>query len=239
MLLKQYLKEFKVQSKVSDNFLHSEKGAVSVIEASVIYPVVVLTVIALVYIGMYIFEVSYLNDRARSVASLASKTLVFTGYDELGDIYTHTGFRAGDVKPDRNHVSKAYSEGSPYRYLVNGSVDDRFTENTMKYVSDGLFVPSDAGCTVSVNRRMFDRRVDVSIEKDIRMPGILKSVGAGNDMKITVNASAVTSDPAEFVRNTDLTFRVAEILGSRTGITEKLAGLRSKFAGRKRTGPEI
>lgn len=214
----------------SDRFLKDEKGSVAVIEASVIYPLVILSIAAMIYIGMYIFEASYLNDRARSAAVTAAKTVSFTGYEALGDIYVKTGLNPEDEKPDRTHVDKAYSKSSPYRYLRKGQVSERFTESISEYAAGGLFSVTDISFSVDVERRLFDREVNVTLEKSVRLPGVLKTLGIAGNRTIKVTASAVTSDPAEFIRNTDLTLRAAEFAGKKTGAAEKFSEIRKKIS---------
>ena len=48
--------------------------------------------------------------------------------------------------------------------------------------------------------------------------------------KMTATASAVTSDPAEFVRNTDLVMEAATVIGNKTGINGKLSGIRDRIS---------
>ena len=212
-------------------FLGNERGSVQVIEAALVYPLVILSTAALLYFGMYVFESSLLSDRANAVAVTASKTVVFTGYGELGDIYTRPGLRTDDEKPDRKRVDKYYAGQSPYRYLKKGTADERFEQMISAYASDGFFTGTGVTCTVDVKRRIFDREVVVTVEKDIRMPGVLKALGAPENRKMTVTASAVTSDPAEFVRNTDLTLEAVNVFGEKTGLSSKLSGIRSRING--------
>ncbi len=211
-------------------FFREEKGAVQVTEAALVYPLVILTLVALIYIGMYVFEVSYMSDRARSAAVTAAKTLTFAGYDELGDIYSRAGLRPEDTPPDKYHVEKAYSGGKPYRYFSEISADSRFKQYTEAFASDMLFYSPDVVCTVDVQRRLFDRQVVVTAEKSISLPGVLKVTGVGTGRKISVSASAVTADPAEFIRNTDLTVDAAVFFGEKTGITDALSGIRGKIS---------
>lgn len=211
--------------------LRDERGSVQVIEAALVYPVVILSTAALIYFGMYVFEASLLNDRAKAAAVMASKTVAFTGYEELGDIYSRLEFRPDDEKPDRNRVDKYYAGQSPYRYLKNGTADDRFTEMVSEYASDGLLSGTAVTCTVDVERRIFDREVVVTVEKEIMLPGVLKTLGVSGNRKITAVASAVTSDPAEFVRNTDLTLEAVNVFGEKTGLSSKLFGIRTRIEG--------
>ena len=211
-------------------FLKDEKGAVAVIEAALVYPVVIFTVVTLIYMGMYIYDASLLNDRARIAAETAAKTVTFTGYEELGDVYSTLELDPKSPAPDRTHVDKYYSESSPYRYFVNGKADDRFAAKVCDYASDGLFRGTGVTCTVDVNRRLFDREVVVTVEKSVSLPGILRLSGVKTGGKMTATASAVTSDPAEFVRNTDLVMEAATVIGNKTGINSKLSGVRDRIS---------
>jgi len=215
---------------VTENILKDEKGSVQVIEAALVYPVVIFTVVTLIYMGMYIFDASLLNDRARMAAVTAAKTVTFTGYDELGDVYSSLELDPKAPAPDRAHVDKYYSESSPYRYFVNGKADDRFAAKVCDYASDGLFRGTGVTCTVDVRRKLFDREVVVTVEKNVSLPGILRLSGVRTGRKMTATASAVTSDPAEFVRNTDLAMDAASFIGNKTGINGKLAGVRTRIS---------
>ena len=216
--------------RVSDRFFRSEKGAVSVIEAALVYPVVIFTVVTLIYMGMYIYDVSLLNDRARTAAVTAAKTVTFTGYDELGDVYSSLELDPKAPAPDRAHVDKYYSESSPYRYFVNGKADDKFAAKVCDYASGGMFRGSGVTCTVDVKRKLFDREVVVTVEKNVTLPGILRLSGVKTGRKMTATASAVTSDPAEFVRNTDLVMEAATVIGNKTGISGKVSAMRGRIS---------
>ena len=50
-------------------FLGNERGSVQVIEAALVYPLVILSTAALLYFGMYVFESSLLSDRANADAA--------------------------------------------------------------------------------------------------------------------------------------------------------------------------
>ena len=172
-------------------FLKEQRGSVQVIEAAFVYPVVILAAAALIYLGIYVFEISYLDARAKATAVMAAKTISFTGYDELGDIYTGFGLNPGDDKPGREQVRKAYEKNSPYRYLGAGEADERFSEMTGGYASGLLFASADTDCSIDVSRKMFGREVEVKIRKRISLPSVLGLAGA--DCFRTIEVSATLS----------------------------------------------
>ena len=45
------------------------------IEAAFVYPVVILAAAALIYLGIYVFEISYLDSRAKATGVMAAKTI--------------------------------------------------------------------------------------------------------------------------------------------------------------------
>lgn len=213
------------------DFLKDESGAVQIIEAAVIYPIVITAVLAMLWLGMYVLESALVSDRAKAAADMAAKTLVFSGCDELGDIYSSCGFKISDEHPDVKAVERAYDRNNPYRYFITGKADERFSSLTEEYASGLLFPTSDVTCTINVKRRMFDREVEVTAEKYISVPGVFRLIGLDEHMKISASASAVTSDPAEFIRNTDLAVNAADILGDMTGAGEKISDIRSRLSG--------
>lgn len=212
-------------------FLKEENGAVQIIEATVVYPLVVLAAVSMIFLGMYVFETALLNDRADALAVTAAKTLTFSGYDEFGDIYTELCVPPNSPQPDRKSVEKAFGRNRPYRYLLTGETDSRFSDSAAEYAS-GLMFPSDQTvCKVEVRRNLFDREVAVIIEKEIRLPSVLKIAGINEYMKITASASASTSDPAEFIRNTDLVVNSAAEFAEKSGASEKLTEIRTRISG--------
>ncbi|MDO5147859.1 MAG: hypothetical protein Q4D76_00535 [Oscillospiraceae bacterium] len=214
-----------------NKFLKNQRGSVQVIEAAFVYPVVILAAAALIYLGIYVFEISYLDARAKATAVMAAKTISFTGYDELGDIYTGFGLNPDDDKPDREQVRKAYEKNSPYRYLRTGEADERFSEMTGGYASGLMFASADTECSIDVSRKMFGREVEVKIRKRISLPSVLGLAGADCFRTIEVSATAETSDPAEFIRNTDLVMGTAKEIAEATGADEKISDIKEKITG--------
>lgn len=204
-------------------FLENERGAVSVVEAALVYPVVILTVTSLIYLGIYISETAFLNDKARMTAVMVAKNISFTGLDELGDVYD--GYDFIDGKISIAQINRAYEDNRPYRYLTGTEVDGGFADNAEKYAAGLVSRAVGTECTVDVKRNIFSREVTVEIEKKVSMPSVFEYIGLNRVHTIHASSSAVTSDPAEFVRNTDITMNISEKLG----INEKLSQVRDRI----------
>lgn len=215
-----------MEYKCLRNFFRDERGAVSVIEAALIYPVVILTVAVTLYIGIYIYETALLKDKAEITAVQAAKSISFAGYDEL------TGEKdsiSDELLPGQ--VNSAYEDNKPYRYIVKGEVSGQFSKNASDYAS-GLIISSDSvECDIEIKRHLLNREVNVTIRKNISMPQLFSILGMNSQYGIHVSASALTADPAEFIRNTDFTVNTVTYLTERFHVTEKLAPMREKITG--------
>lgn len=206
------------------NFFRNESGAVSVIEAALVYPVVILTVAVMLYIGIYIYETALLKDKAENTAVQAAKSISFAGYNELTGDKDDTSEKISVSK-----INRAYEENKPYRYIVKGNVSDKFSNDASDYAS-GLILSSDSvNCDIEVKRHLLNREVKVTINKNIAMPQMFSFLRMDSEYGIHVCASALTSDPAEFIRNTDFTVNTVTYLSDRFHINEKLQPLREKI----------
>ncbi len=208
------------------NFYRNECGAVSVIEAALIYPLVILTVAVMMYIGIYIYETALLKDKALNTAVQAARSISFAGYDEL------MSEKDDDTEEiTYGQINSAYEDNNPYRYIVKGEVSPAFQKNASDYAS-GLIINSESvSCDIEVKRHLLNREVIVTINKKIAMPQMFLVLGIGSEYGINVSASALTSDPAEFIRNTDLTVNTVTYLSEKFHLEEKLAPLREKITG--------
>ena len=63
------------------------------------------------------------------------------------------------------------------------------------------------------------------------MPQIFEMIGLNDKYLITATEMSITSDPAEFVRNTDITANVTGYLAEKFKLGEKFSALREKISG--------
>lgn len=224
-----------------NRFLREEDGAVSVIEAAFVYPVTILVVTALVFMGVYVFESAFLDVRTQMTADMAAKNISFSGYDELGDVYSVYDFLSDGKPPGKTQVNRAYDDRNPYRYLSDTETAAGYKEDAEKYAEGLFFESSDTECSVDVTRHMFGREVTVTVRKNIIMPGFFRMAGLTDEYQLCVSSSAYTADSAEFVRNTDLTADIAEFISEKTGVKDSFENMREKISeivGNLRTGSD-
>ena len=209
------------------DFIKDESGSVSVLEATFVYPIVILMVAAMIFIGVYVLEVTLLDLRTQMTADMIAKNISFAGYDELVDVYNLTETADGPGKPA---VNRAYDDREPYRYLGVQKADSRYEDSVKEYVSGLFFNSAAAECNIEIKRQMFGRKVIVSVHRDVKMPGFFSLAGLSDEYRMSVSSSALTSDSAEFVRNTDLTVETVNFISEKTRVKDKFSDMRDKIS---------
>ena len=213
-------------------FAEDQNGAASVVEATLIYPIVIMTVVLMIYIGVYMLETSLLKDMAGKTAVMSGRTISFPGYNELGDIYSgQPDFAWSDDGPSIGQINNAYNKSVPYRYIILGDADSRFRNAAEKFASELVFSSDSPECTIDVKRHVLSRRIIVNIKKKVSMPQIFKYLRINDNYNINVSASAITYDPAEFIRNTDITVNFAGYLAEKFNFSDKLSSVCKKLSG--------
>lgn len=209
------------------DFLKDESGSASVLEAAFVYPIVILMVTAMIFIGVYVLEVTLLDLRTQMTADMIAKNISFAGYDEVVDVYNFTETADGPGKPA---VNRAYDDMAPYRYLSVQKADSRYEDSVKEYVSGLFFNSAATECNIEIKRQMFGRKVIVSVRRDVKMPGFFSLAGLSDNYRMSVSSSALTSDSAEFVRNTDLTVETVNFISEKTGVKDKFSDMRDKIS---------
>jgi hypothetical protein len=89
-------------------FFKDEKGAALLVEAAFIYPIVIIVVVFMIYLGMFVYESAVIHDMAATTSMMAAKSVSFPGYDELGDFCIKGG--DDDTEITVGMVNKAYED---------------------------------------------------------------------------------------------------------------------------------
>lgn len=101
--MKKLLKEFR-----------SEKGAASVLEATIVFPLVFLVVVFLVFLGFIYAQKGFLQNHAAELSDYLAKNVLYPGYNEIEQPFYYAG-KSDALSLER--VNKAMSCNEPYRYL--------------------------------------------------------------------------------------------------------------------------
>lgn len=204
--------------------IKDEKGAVPIVEATFIFPIVFFCMFFLIYIGMYILQSVLIYTQTQKVASIVSKSMAVTGYEKVGK---HTADNVNfDFKDNKyftqDSVNTIYDEKAKlYRYFypdpIAGNSDIESINSSLTSLIDNLSIISGGGVTCDINAKNYfiNQTVSVTIKREGAIPEVFSYIGMdGVSSDITVTATAASCDGAEFVRNTDMVYDFVTFLSS-------------------------
>lgn len=93
----------------------SEKGAASVLEATIIFPIVFIAVIFLIFLGFTYAQRAYLQYHASQLSEYISKAILYPGYQYLEKPFYSNNANSGEVTLE--DVNNAMKHNDPYRYF--------------------------------------------------------------------------------------------------------------------------
>lgn len=216
--------------------LKNEEGAATIVEASIVFPIVFLIVLFLFIMGYYQLEVATLQTRADRVADLTGRLVVVPGYDNLfeGNLSSKAIDFENMPKVNNDMLKKIYSNLDPYRYCGTGEkeVSGSLLDEVGKIATDEAYMNprhSLKKVDVSIKKSGVTTKVITTVSSDIRLPGFLKLLGLQTSTKASTKGIAYVSDTSEFMRNTDIVFDLSEFLAEKSGLSKKLSDAINKM----------
>lgn len=209
------------------------------VEAAIIFPIVMMTVFILLYLGLFKLQEMAVIYQVQRTAHQGAMVLASPGYQELGDYDTKKiDFAA---PPDAGQVDdyyKAYHEniGVLYRELrgVNWSGADEMQGFLQKMGRQSAIL---AGMPLTrqeavVHRGLFGTTLRVDVVIEIEAPGVLRYLGIDGKLELRRGAQSFALSPAGFVRGVDLAGDAVVAVSRKLGIDghlEKLSEGYQKF----------
>ena len=226
-------KSFMKKTKKQQN-----RGAVMV-EASIYFPLVICTVIAMLYLGLFQMEENALGYVAERIALEVSREEAYPGYAEfdMNDGRAVDFSWAGSMPPKdtvtayyqarHKDLGSLYREFSGLASIFGGSGAAESAYRT-KYVDTADAVKIIALGTVSepniqIKKGFLSSTVTVSITHQFPVPGVIRYLGIDETqyaIKTTATKSIVNS--GEFVRNVDLAVDSVEYLLEKLGLGDNV-----------------
>lgn len=187
--------------------LKSEKGAVEIVEAALVFPIVIFVVILLIFFGNMLFQQSKMD------------AIAVKGAEYLAAIYTNPILTYDAIPTDSTEINV-----KPYRYLM-GDADaeekaKKYMEKLMSYTGTGLLPNMEMDGrvkTCKIKNHVVYQTACVEIEYSIKL--LPMRLFDSPDLFRCSNATVTAAtDSAEFIRNIDMIIDYSEI----TGLTEKI-----------------
>jgi hypothetical protein len=203
--------------------MNDKKGAVMV-EAVIVFPIVLLTVFTLIYLGLFKLQEMAMLYQVQRVAHQGAHVLASPGYQELGD-YTKKQIDFDTRPADVNNYYKAthrnlfvlYREIAGYgAWTSEGELQDFMNEvaKSTLILAGGSFADN----TVSVDRGLFSTQIMAEVTFSFPTPGVMQYFGYSDTLAYRQAATAVALDPASFVRMVDLAGDALTIVSEKLGI---------------------
>lgn len=195
--------------------IKNENGAIMV-EATIYMPLVLCTVMALLYLALFNMQEYLLMYQAQRVAAVVSREEAYLGYEEFGmgsDNEIDFSWGEGNV-PSAGEVTsyyKAYHNRPEDLYRGIGRAlskgarldyDSRFADVARE--STLIVLGNISNPEIQVDRGFLGTDIKVTIRHTLPIPGVLKYLKYEGGATIRVAAYRYSVNPSEFVRSVDL-----------------------------------
>lgn len=193
--------------KIINNFKKNETGVATVMEAILIFPIMILVIVFLIYLGNGIFQTA-------KISAAVSKYAI-DGAQMCTDPYYY------DVQKSNDQVPSSFTNGvEPYRYILqtdNGHIKkvksdiEKKLDSVIK--SSGFFLGMKPKITykeVKYNNHFFYSTLSIEVRYSIVMGVKLFGEKDFQVLKSSAYAEVSVNDPAEFIRNTNMVIDTIE-----------------------------
>lgn len=232
--------------------MKSQKGSV-LVEYAIYFPMILCTVVAMLYIGLFHMQESALGHIAEQAAVEAAREAAYPSYKVF---HMNSGndpdFEWGGNAPSKSDVESYYAAqhetiGDLYREvgqiaqffksLFGGAASAGFSEAEEKYaaVTAGIKMIS-AGTignpvinSVKMESDFLSCSIKVTIEHQFQAPGVFRYLGIAEE-NYTLKTVAVKRalNPAQFARNVDLADDMVHFVLRKFGVEDTLDDLLDK-----------
>lgn len=195
------------------------------IEAALVFPAVIVTVIAIMVLGMMKFQEAMVQFGSQKIASTAAREAVYQNYKEY--IGGSDGMNINlDDFPLSKDVKEYYKENDLYKIFGSGerygNLANTYKEELETFVRNYSFLSGmDVTAEVKI-KGVMSPVVSVGVEYRIKLPGFLGFIGLPDDWKMKTGAYAFAGNPAEFVRNVDIAVDLLDYFLEKMGLDERV-----------------
>ena len=211
--------------------LKNENGAIMV-EASIYMPLVLCTVMALLYLALFNMQEYLLMYEAQRAAAVVSREEAYLGYEKFGmGSDNEIDFSWGEDNIPSSDTVNSYYEAyhSNLRSLYRGigrffsdgprlDYESRFSDGVRE--STLIVLGNISNPQIQVDRGFLGTDVEVTITHSLPVPGVLKYLGYHQGMTLRVAAYNYSVNPSEFVRSVDLAADFVSYIMKKFGLAD-------------------
>lgn len=222
----------------------SEKGAVMV-EAAIYVPLVLCTVMALIYLALFNIQEYMMMYQAQRVAAVVAREEAYLGYEKFGmgraneiDFSWGEGNHPSEAEITAYYeahgekVSEIYREIASLLHLTGilGADPDKYMGRFGNAAVDAslLALGTVSRPEIEISYGLLGTQVTVTITHSLPTPGVIRYLGFPDGMTLYESAYTYSGNPADFVRNVDLATDLASYIFEKLGLSDKYNGFLSK-----------
>lgn len=222
-----------------------EDRGVIILEATIYFPIVIFTVIAMIYFGMMKYQQSVLTFQVEKTAILGGREVAYQGYEAFEtdqtkksaavDLEPGAAFSMSDGAGTMNQdiVKEYYELHSEHLYnewkfnysqeasRLKGELEEALTQKS-------FLTGVEANATVDISNYVIGKSIKVTATYGLKNPRFLSMVGVPLDLKIGSSVIQNASNPTELVRNIDLAGDLITFLLERFGVKDQVDGFLKK-----------
>ncbi|WP_432663224.1 pilus assembly protein [Wukongibacter baidiensis] len=193
--------------------LRNNSGSLTV-EASLIFPIIILAIVTVVYICILLYQHAYLNSIANNVAERGAACWSnISKMNENSDIHRlETGeLQRSEELLDTDLYWRIFRTKEKdkieilKRYALDKLKKNNILEGEISEISDNDIENNKDNIDIWLKDYIVYKELNVVISNSYKIPlgDNLKIFGLGDTYNISVHSKAVINDPMEFIRNTD------------------------------------
>lgn len=212
------------------NFFKDQRGAFLIVEAAIVYPVMLIMIMILLFYSMILTMKANMQSALETALIYYKRELTDTYVGFMDDLENN---RVSATEYTRVVVPAGYS--NIYKQLINEVASNPDTEKFEKmFFNNYRFLNfssgkkgstfNSSGITVNLDSTtnfIIYRELNAAAEQTITLPFIKGMFGINNELKLKANAKIVVNDSVSVMRITD----VVDYVIIKTGFNEKLDSL--------------
>lgn len=185
-------------------FFKEEKGSGTIIEYTIVFPIVMIIIGLLIFLGFVQFEKAVIVSAAQRGSIMSARMLADPHYAEV----TGTTDPKKDYKDIGSIDMKSFSSdtSSPYRYIFDGSKD--FDDGQLRIeaiiAANSVFFKPETTVDVKKKNQFISKRIEVTITKRYKLFKFTDLLGMPDVGTIEYSIETESDNPVEFIRNVDL-----------------------------------
>lgn len=202
------------------------------VEATIYMPLVICTVMALLYLALFNMQEYMLMYQVQRIAAVAAREEAYLGYEKFNmGSNNEIDFSWGEGNvPSEETVTSYYTAyhnrlQDMYREIGRGLSGSARFDYSAEFADDVrastlIVLGSISSPEIQVDTGLLGTDITVTISHSLPIPGVLKYLGYNGGRTIRAAAYSYSVNPSEFVRNVDLAVDLISYIMDKLGISK-------------------